>query len=143
MSFDDQRQISRAQFFFLGTVWLVSRILVLLLIQPRIPLYWEVFEIKKLWEYGFLHRAGGLVNIQYLPGHLSNPEVFNYVNHPYPIIWVFALVYHFLGVTGMMVIVLGFGLVGCLPVLAVLRASFTPRAAFVAALLFVLAPTSI
>ncbi|MGZ4984518.1 MAG: hypothetical protein ACXV8A_00370, partial [Chthoniobacterales bacterium] len=124
-------------------IWLISRGLVLFAVCPRIPFYWEVFEVKKLWEYGFLHRAGALVNIQYLPGHLSNPEVFNYVNHPYPIMWLFAAAYRVCGPWGMMAVVLSLGLASCVAVLVVLTRSFTRRAAFFAALLFVLAPSAI
>jgi hypothetical protein len=143
MSLDPRRELDGKPFFLIGIVWLVSRALVLLVIQSRIPFYWEVYEIKKLLDYGFLSRAGALVNIQYLPGHLSNPEVFNYVNHPYPIMWVFALAYRILGPPGMVIIVLVTGLAGCLAVLAVLRTSFTPVSAFVGTLLYVVAPTSI
>src|ERR1700730_1182268 len=97
MSASAAAKLVRGQTFVVLAAWFISRGFAMFAVQPRIAFYWEIFEIKKLWEYGFLHRAGALVNIQYLPGHLSNPEVFNYVNHPYPIMWVFACAYRIFG----------------------------------------------
>ncbi|MEY2486998.1 MAG: hypothetical protein QOH39_2646 [Verrucomicrobiota bacterium] len=133
----------RKQLVLVGFTWLISRSLALLATRPRVPFYWEVFEIKKLFEYGFLERAGALVGIQYLPGHLSNPEVFNYVNHPYPIMWVFAFAYRFFGAWGMMLIVLSIGLASCLAVFVVFRRMFTPSSALFVTLLYTLAPSAI
>jgi hypothetical protein len=143
MSFPRQTRVGGMQLFIVGLAWLISRGVALFAVRSRIPFYWEVFEVKKLLEYSFWHRAGALVNIQYLPGHLSNPELFNYVNHPYPIMWIFAGAYRVCGPWGMMLIVLGIGLASCLAVLVVLTRSFTPRSAFFATLLFALAPSAI
>jgi hypothetical protein len=143
MSVKRQTHISLLQLFAVILTWLISRGLALYAISNRIPFYWEVFEVKKLLEYGFLNRAGALVNIQYLPGHLSNPEVFNYVNHPYPIMWLFVLAYQICGNAGMILIVLAIGFLGCLAVLVVLRTFFSQRSALIATLLYTVAPSSI
>ena len=133
----------RSQLLLISLVWIASRAVVLLAARSRIPFYWEVFEVKKLWEYGFFQRAGALINIQYLPGHLSDPEVFNYVNHPYPIIWVFALAYRVFGAAGMLAVSLFLGWAGCLLTTVILHQIFRKGPALLSSLLYVLAPSTL
>lgn len=122
-------------------VWLVTRIYPLALAIPWT--YWEIWEAHKLLDYGFWARQGGIINIHYMTGLLDAPERFNYVNHPYPILWLFTLVYSLLGPWGALLMGSALGLVSTLAVYPALRIRFSPLLSLFGTLLFALAPTTI
>ena len=105
--------------------------------------YWEVFEAKKLSEYGFWERRGALLDVHYLTGVLPHPEKFNYVNHPAPIHWVNLLIYQGFGDWGILFLNTSLGLLACFLTLAALRKLYPEDVAVFGAALFTVAPSSI
>jgi hypothetical protein len=105
--------------------------------------YWEVWEAKKLSEYGFFERRGALLDTHYLTGVLPHPEKFNYVNHPAPIHWVNMLVQRGIGDWGILFLNTSLGLLACFLTLAALRKIYPEDAACFGAVLFTVAPSSI
>jgi len=106
-------------------------------------IYWEVGVAKKLLEYGFLERAGAVLDIHFMTGHLPHPERFNYVNHPYPIHWLNTAIYAVGGGWGIMAFNAVLGLVTCWLVYFALRSFFPERQSFIGAALFTAAPSAI
>jgi hypothetical protein len=104
---------------------------------------WEVFEARKLNEYGWFERRGALLNVHYLTGLVSHPQLHNYPNHPAPIHWVNMIVQRGLGDWGVIILGLLVGLAACMITLFVLRRVYNPPVALVGALLFTVAPSSI
>ncbi|MEO8205302.1 MAG: glycosyltransferase family 39 protein [Chthoniobacterales bacterium] len=105
--------------------------------------YWDVWESKKLLDYGVFERQGALINVHFMTGVLPSPERFNYVNHPYPIHWVNTLWYYICGPAGIVLFNALLGLATVLIVFAALKQFFDPRTALVGALLYTLAPSTI
>jgi hypothetical protein len=105
--------------------------------------YWEVFEAKKLSEYGFFERRGALLDTHYLTGVVPHPEKFNYINHPAPIHWVNMLIYQGFGDWGILFLNTSLGLLACLLTLATLRKVYPVDVAVFGAFLFTVAPSSI
>ena len=128
-------------FCLLPILFVCTRVFPLLHAQPWS--YWEVFEAKKLSEYGFLERKGALLDTHYLTGVLPHPEKFNYVNHPAPIHWVNMLVQRGIGDWGILFLNTSLGLLACFLTLAALRKIYPEDAACFGAVLFTVAPSSI
>ncbi len=105
--------------------------------------YWEVFEARKLNEYGWFERRGALLDVHYLTGLVPHPELHNYPNHPAPIHWVNMIVQRSLGDLGVIVLGLLIGLVACVITLFMLRRAYRSPVALAGALLFTIAPSSI
>ncbi len=125
----------------LAALWLVTRIYPL---AQAIPwTYWEVWEAKKLLEYGWLERAGGIVEIHFMTGHLFHPEAFNYVNHPYPILWLLTAIHWMAGEWGILMAVAFLGLGSVLLTFHVLKRQFGEGVAWWTTTLYVLAPSSV
>jgi len=113
------------------------------LLQAQPWSYWEVFEAKKLSEYGFFERRGALLDVHYLAGVLAHPEKFNYVNHPAPIHWVNMLVLRGTGDWGILFLNTSLGLLACFLVLLALKKLYPVDVACFGAVLFTVAPSSI
>ncbi len=128
-------------FCLLAILFVCTRLFPLLHAQPWS--YWEVFEAKKLSEYGFLERKGALLDAHYLTGVLPHPEKFNYVNHPAPIHWVNMLIYQGFGDWGILFLNTSLGLLACFLTLASLRKIYPIDIACFGAVLFTVAPSSI
>ena len=128
-------------FCLLAILFVCTRVFPLLYAQPWS--YWEVFEAKKLSEYGFWERRGALLDIHYLTGVVSHPEKFNYVNHPAPIHWVNMLIYQGFGEWGILFLNSTLGLLACFLTLFTLRKLYPEDAAVFGAFLFTVAPSSI
>lgn len=105
--------------------------------------YWEVFEARKLNQYGFVERHGALLDVHYLTGVVPNPERFNYPNHPAPIHWLNMLLERRFGDWGVVAFGTFAGLATCLLCLFALRKMYEPGAALAGAALFTLAPSNI
>ena len=98
-------------------VWIATRAYPLSQAQPSV--YWEVAEAKKLLEYGFCERQGAIINIHFMTGTMPEPWKYNYVNHPYPILWFDTFLY-WLG--GSWAVLLNSALLGLLTCLAMIPA---------------------
>ena len=128
-------------FCLLAILFFCTRVFPLLHAQPWS--YWEVWEAKKLSEYGFFERRGALLDAHYLTGVLPHPEKFNYVNHPAPIHWVNMLIYQGFGDWGILFLNTSLGLLACFLTLASLRKIYPVDIACFGAVLFTVAPSSI
>ena len=128
-------------FCLLPILFVCTRVFPLLHAQPWS--YWEVWEAKKLSEYGFFERRGALLDAHYLTGVLPHPEKFNYVNHPAPIHWVNMLIYQGFGDWGILFLNTSLGLLACFLTLASLRKIYPVDIACFGAVLFTVAPSSI
>jgi len=135
-----QRPLAFA-FCLLAVLFVCTRAFPLLHAQPWS--YWEVWEAKKLSEYGFFERRGALLDTHYLTGVLPHPERFNYVNHPAPIHWVNMLIYQGFGDWGIIFLNTSLGLLACFLTLASLRKIYPVDVACFGAALFTVAPSSI
>ena len=135
-----QRPLAFA-FCLLTILFVCTRVFPLLHAQPWS--YWEIFEAKKLSEYGFFERRGALLDTHYLTGVLPHPEKFNYVNHPAPIHWVNMLVQRGIGNWGILFLNTSLGLLACFLTLAALRKLYPEDVAVFGAALFTVAPSSI
>lgn len=128
-------------FCLLAIFFVCTRVFPLLNAQPWS--YWEVFEAKKLSEYGFWERRGALLDVHYLAGVLPHPEKFNYVNHPAPIHWVNMLVQRGIGDWGILFLNTSLGLLACFLALLALKKLYPLDIACFGAVLFTVAPSSI
>lgn len=128
-------------YLLIALVWLVTRAYPFWRTEPWF--YWEVGEAKKLLEYGFAARGGAMIDNHFMTGLLAEPWKFNYVNHPYPILWFDTLVYYLAGGSGIIVANGLIGLGACLLVFPALRPLFSPQLALMGAVLFTLAPSAI
>ena len=70
-------------------------------------------------------------------GLFSNPAEFNYVNHPYPIIWLYALLYWAFGKLGMYLLIAAAGFAGCLLTYRFLTHFFPPAYAWLSTALLI------
>src|SRR5215475_11284442 len=73
-------------------LWLVTRALALCWQDPRF--LWEVWEAKKLLDYGFWDRSGAILHQFWMTGIVADPSKFNYTHHPYPVLWLYTLAYY-------------------------------------------------
>jgi hypothetical protein len=122
-------------------VWLLTRAYPL---SQTVPwTVWEVWEAKKLLEYGFVERQGAIINNHYMTGRVPEPAMFNYTNHPYPILWLDTLAYALGGQWACLLLNSGLQLAGCLAVFMALRLVFGAWPSVVGALLYTLAPASV
>ena len=128
-------------FCLLAILFFCTRVFPLLHAQPWS--YWEVWEAKKLNEYGFFERRGALLDTHYLTGALPHPEKFNYVNHPAPIHWANMLIHQGFGEWGILFLNTTFGLLACFLTLFTLRKLYPEDVAVFGAFLFTVAPSSI
>src|SRR5438105_6318678 len=141
MSATPARHRSAGALIGITLAWLISRLPAFFNALPEYE--WDIWEPRKLLEYGFWRRGGALINVHYMAGQVSNPEVFNYVDHPYPIFWLYTLIYRFFAGWGITVFVAAMGLLGCWLTYFVLARLFAPKIAFFGALLYTLAPSCI
>lgn len=62
--------------------------------------HWEKVEVRKLLDYGFWQRQGAILSTGWRFGWLERPELHNYVNHNYPVLWLYAVAYYLFGPIG-------------------------------------------
>jgi 4-amino-4-deoxy-L-arabinose transferase-like glycosyltransferase len=105
--------------------------------------YWEIFEAKKLLAYGFWERHGAIINWHEMTGVVPNPWAFNYTHHPYPVLWLYTLAYYLGGAVGVIVLVALIGLASCLILYRILEAQYGKSAAWLAVVLYSVAPAAI
>ena len=128
-------------YLLIALVWLVTRAYPLSLVEPALD--WQVWESKKLLEYGFAERQGAIIDVHFMTGKVAEPAKFNYVNHPYPILWLDTLAYYACGEWGTVLFNSFLGLITCLAVFPALSLLFPRSESIAGALLFVMAPSSI
>lgn len=131
----------RGAWLLITVCWLVSRAYPLMQAVP--DTYWEVWEARKLLEYGFVERQGAIINIHFMAGQVAAPEQFNYVNNPYGILWLDTFFHWIGGPWGPLVANALMGLATYLAGFHALRHWFPHRASLLAAVLYTLAPTAI
>lgn len=122
-------------------VWAVTRAFP---ISQAVPwTMWEVCEAKKQLDYGFFATKGAIINNHFMAGRVAEPAQFNYVNHPYPILWADTLAYWLGGEWAVIAFNSLLGLAGCLAAFAALRRFYSERESLFGALLYTLAPAII
>ncbi len=133
---------TRWPYLLIAIIWAITRIYPLSQAQPWTD--WEVAEAKKLLEYGFSARHGAIIDIHFMTGTVSEPWKHNYVNHPYPILWLDTIVYSLAGPWGVLFMSSILGLIACLAVIPALqRCWFSQRQSLIGALIYTLAPCGI
>jgi len=135
------RKWDRIMLFSLCLIWLLPRAVAFFYRTPS--LNWEVWEAKKLLEYGFWNRWGAIINWHYMTGIRPDPWAFNYTNHPYPILWLYTFIYYLTGAHGVFVAAVLVGFVACMILYRVLSAQFGRSAGWWGAVLYCLASNSI
>src|ERR1700733_7051292 len=92
-----RRWNQNAQFgtLIVAVVWAAVRAFPLMRTSPSSD--WEIWEARKLLEYGFLNRGGAVIHNFFMTGRLAHPWYFNYTNHPLLLIWVFAFLQYISG----------------------------------------------
>lgn len=125
----------------LALVWAITRAVPLSQVVPES--FFEVCEAKKQLEYGFFATKGAIINIHYMCGRVAEPERFNYVNHPYPILWADTLACWVGGPWGVVAFNALLGLAGCLAAFAALRQFYEERESFWGAMIFTLVPANV
>jgi hypothetical protein len=132
---------NRWPYLLVTLIWIITRAYPLSQAHPSA--YWEVAEAKKLLEYGFCERQGAIINIHFMTGVMPEPWKFNYVNHPYPILWLDTFIYWFGGPWTVLLAASLLGLLTCLAVIPALGWCFSLREAAIGASLYTLAPATI
>jgi hypothetical protein len=105
--------------------------------------HFEIFQARKLLEYGLWARKGAMLIMPFHVGMLPNPAEHNYVNHNYPILWLFTLLYWLFGQVGVYVFVGMTGLAGLLMTYWILKQFFPRAISWFAAVLFACAHASV
>lgn len=118
--------------------WLLARLPLWLVVLPWTA--WEVWQVRKLGEYGWWSRRGALLDWDFMTGVISDPARFNYVHHPYPMVWFQGLLAALGGEALILVATALFGLLSLALVHRVLRAHFDAGPARWATALYALAP---
>ena len=128
-------------YLLIALVWLVTRAYPMSRMEPSLD--WQVWESKKLLEYGFAERQGAIIDVHFMTGVVAQPAKFNYVNHPFPILWVDTLAYYGGGEWGTVLFNSFLGLLTCLAVFPALSVFFSRSSSLPGALLYATAPSSI
>ncbi len=128
-------------YFALMLLWIVSRIAVAS--QCEFWSQWEIFQARKLLEYGFWERSGALTWMHVMTGTMPHPEDLNSSTHPYPGVWMYTALYALGGARLCLTFAVTFKVASSLAVYALLRRWFTPRAAWLGGALYILAPVMI
>jgi hypothetical protein len=132
---------TRLDLVIVATVWAAVRVFPLMRVSPLFE--WEVWEGKKLLDYGFWARSGAILHNFFMSGRLAHPWQFNYTNHPYPILWLFTLLYSLFGPWAPVLLVLLASLGTSLLVFYLLKEDFGAQPALFATLLYVTAPEAV
>jgi hypothetical protein len=122
-------------------IWFAARLIAFNFSDPIMQ--WEIWEAKKLLEYGFWERKGAIVDWHFMTGRVAEPWLFNYTNHPYPALWMLTTIYYVFGGMGVIALTAILGLVGCLLLYRVLANHFGVAAAWFATALYATAPAAI
>ncbi len=127
----------------LACIWLAAHALPLFWLTDGHYDHWEIVQAHKVLDYGFAARAGAMLSPGAYVGQLANPADYNYVHHPYPIFWLYTLLYGLFGKAGVYVLASATALAGSLLTWRVLTRFFPPRAAWFAAVLFTIAHANV
>lgn len=119
----------------LAIVWLTVHALPLTWLNTGRYYHFEVIQARKLLEYGFWARKGAILYNGWNVGVLPNPADHNYVNHPYPIFWLYTFLYWLFGQVGLYAYVASAGLASCLLTYWFLKRFFPVRIAWFTAAL--------
>ena len=136
-----QGKASAKVLLLIAAVWALTRLLAWMHYDPQLS--WDVWEARKLHEYGFWNRMGALLHINVLNGMVSDPAQFNYVDHPAGPIWIYYLIEAVAGSYGIIIFCALAGLAGCLLTHRVLLRFYDANTALFGALLYTVAPTAI
>jgi hypothetical protein len=68
-------------------------------------MHWEVVQVSKMLDYGFWERRGAMLASGWYAGWTPDPASHNYVNHPYPVVWIYALLCWLFGKAAVYVLV--------------------------------------
>src|SRR2546429_3936862 len=104
----------RRGYWSLTLVWLAVHVLPFIWVADGRNYTGEIVEARTLLNYGFWARKGASMMNMMSAGILPNPADFNYVNHPYPIVWLYTFLYWLFGPAGVFVLIALAGLIGCL-----------------------------
>jgi|ERR1044071_458438 hypothetical protein len=104
---------------------------------------WEVWQARKLLDYGFFNRAGAALPSVYMTGRMPHPEDFNYTNHPYPMLWVYTAIYALGGPAACLTMILLVRLCATIVVFVLLRRYFSLGTAWWGTFLYALAPITL
>jgi hypothetical protein len=127
--------------FAIAAVWFLARLYFIQKANPE--MMWEIWEARKLLEYGFWERRGAILDWHYMTGIVPEPWKYNYVNHPLPIIWLAAFLYSLGGAWLVFAVFSITGLLACLASFLVFTRVTTPFNAMAAAVLLAVAPSAI
>jgi hypothetical protein len=131
-------------YFLLGSLWVITHALPLLWLANERLFHMEIVQAKKLLDYGFWARKGALLAAGgWCNGMLANPGDHNYVNHPYPIWWLYTLLYWLSGKIGVYSFVALSGLASCLITYWFLKRVFPLKAALFSASLVAMAHSEV
>jgi hypothetical protein len=122
-------------------VWIASRVVVAM--HCEFWSQWDVFQARKLLEYGFWERGGALTWMHVMGGTMPYPQDITSSTHPYPGVWLYAALYAVGGAS----LCLGFAVVlklaSSLAVFALLQRWHSLPRAWLGAALYILAPVTI
>ena len=125
----------------IALAWVLTRAIPLSQVVPGT--FWDVGVTKKQLEYGFFATKGAIINTHYMFGRVAEPARFNYVNHPYPILWCNTLACWLGGEWAVIAYTALLGLAGCLAAFAALRRFYAEKESFWGAMLFTVVPVNI
>ena len=117
---------SNRDYFLLSLFWLLIHSLPFYWLTEGGYYHWDVVQVKKLLDFGFWERHGAIISSGFYVGMVSDPVSHNYVNHSYPIFWVYSCLYWLFGKTGMYFLSGLSGYLGCILTFRFLSALF-PR----------------
>ncbi len=97
--------LKRHDYLYVAGAWFLVSFIPFLWLTSGTYFHWEPTEVAKMLDYGFWERKGAMLSPGWRVGLLQNPEAHNYVNHNYPIIWLYSLLYWLFGKAGMYALV--------------------------------------
>jgi hypothetical protein len=127
----------KSDYFLLSFVWLLVHFLPFYWLAEGGYYHWDVVQVRKLLDYGFWERGGAILASGFYVGMVSDPASHNYVNHSYPIFWVYSFLYWLFGKGGLYFLSGLSGYLGCLLTFRFLAGVFPRKTALFATLLVI------
>jgi hypothetical protein len=124
----------------LAMLWLVSRLVAMG--HAEFWQQWDIWQARKLVELGFAATGGALTAPLHMAGQMPHVADLAYTNHPYPGVWLYALLYALGGAGLCFAFLLGLKLAGVAACYALLERAFDRRSAWLATAFFILAPAA-
>lgn len=122
-------------------VWMASRVVVA--VHSEFWSQWDVFQARKLLEYGFWERRGALTWMHVMGGLMPYPEDITSSTHPYPGVWLYTAIYALGGAPLCLALAVAFKVASSLTVFALLQRWHSVPRAWLGAALYILAPVTI